>query len=498
MKFPFLFFSGHLNWNRFRLTLCNKKNMTSLEGSSPPVIHIPADVRRSPHVNDAYNHALDEHGPVIIVPRHGRTEYVIDHRYAKEVLTNTKDYTFEKAIFEFLHLGFIAICDNGHFVHDIDSIVESNVLSRMNSLIEQIFPIFETYFDQMENEVQVPVNDKAMIEIPDFFNRMQHAISHAMAVMILGPKHSSPHMASRFAAIAVAMASMTGLHENTHGWLWAPVLWVFFTGISGVVFTIIPCFFVGIVPALWKARHQHLKNGLAARHGTYVPLFDVLLVKHYHQKKGVCALSGFLWAATLCIGLMFASIHQTAVAGLWILIGLTEKQEQYLPAIRKQWDSVVSSNGKLSVKYLSRMTLLDSFIRETFRTKGDSWGAIRQTTAPVQIGAYVLPKNALCLVLLARAHEHPENHGIEAKNFDGFQWATKGVPAAQASPSFLSFGLGRWACPGRQLAIHEMKIMLYLIFSKFDLKVKQGSFKVTNTINTTSVPPEVTFLARRR
>lgn len=82
--------------------------MASLKGPSPPVIHISSVVRRSDHVINAYNQALDEHGPVIIVPRHGRNEYVIDHRYAQEVLTDTKNFTFEKAAFEFLHFGFIA------------------------------------------------------------------------------------------------------------------------------------------------------------------------------------------------------------------------------------------------------------------------------------------------------------------------------------------------------------------------------------------------------
>ncbi|OJJ84624.1 uncharacterized protein ASPGLDRAFT_35111 [Aspergillus glaucus CBS 516.65] len=152
----------------------------------------------------------------------------------------------------------------------------------------------------------------------------------------------------------------------------------------------------------------------------------------------------------------------------------------------------------MTVKSLSQMTLLDSFMRETLRTKGDSWGPVRQTTKPVRIGPYVLPKNAICMVLIARAHEHPDNYGTEGKAFNGFQWEKKGQAAVQSSPSFLTFGMGRWACPGRQLAVHEIKIIIYLFFSKFDIKIKDGSFKVTNTINTTSVPPEATLLLRRR
>lgn len=469
-----------------------------LKGPSPPVVHIPREVRRSDKVNDAYSQALDEHGPVIVVPRHGRNEYVIDHRYAHEILTDTKNFTFEKAVFELLHLGFIAIFDNGTFVHDVDSLVEGNVQTRMNAIIDHIFPVFQDYFDRMTRELPNPADGKTPVEFSDIFSRIQQAVAHAMVVMILGPAHSSSVSAGHFAAVAVAMANMTGMHENTHEWVWAPSLWVLFTGLWAVFFTIIPRFFFRIVPTLWRSRHQHLANGLAARHGEFVPLFDILLAKHYHEKTGFRALTGFGWSVVLCVGMIFASIHQTVVAGFWILVKLAQKQDEYLPAIREEWDSIVSPHEVLSVKKLSQLTLLDSFIREVLRTKGDSWGPVRQTTRPVHVGPYVLPKNAMCIVLISRAHQHPDNYGSVGTVFDGFQWQKKGRPAVQGSADFLTFGLGRWACPGRQLAIHEIKIVLYMFFSKFDIRVKENSFRVTNTINTTSVPPEATLLLRRR
>ena len=473
--------------------------MASLAGPSPPVVHIPRQVRRSDEVNEAYSQALDEHGPVVVVPRHGRDEYVIDHRYAYNVLTDTEDFTFEKAVFDFLHLGFIALFDNGSFVHDVDRLVEKNVQPRMNAIIDRIFPVFQAYFDQMAREVPNPTDDdKTPVAFPDIFARLQQAIAHAMVVMILGSAHASSETAAHFAAVAVAMANMTGMHENTHEWVWCPALWVLLNGLGAVFFTIIPRFFFRIVPTLWRSRQQHPANGLAARHGEYVPLLDILLVQHYHEKTGFRALAGFAWSAIICVGLIFASIHQTVVAGFWILITLAQKQDEYLPAIREQWDTVAPANEPLSVKKLGQLTLLDSFIREVLRTKGDTWGPVRQTTRPVRIGPYVLPKNAVCMVLISRAHQHPDNYGSKGRVFDGFQWQKEGRPAVQGRADFLTFGLGRWACPGRQLAIHEIKILLYMLFSRFDIKVQEGSFRVTNTINTTSVPPEATLLLRRR
>ncbi|KAL4965793.1 cytochrome P450 [Aspergillus stella-maris] len=471
---------------------------TSLDAPSPPVVNIPRDIRRSIKVNEAYSNALDKHGPVIVVPRHGRDEYVIDHRYAHEVLTDTKNFTFEKAVFELLHLGFLALFDNGAFVHDVDSLVEKNVQPRMNAIIENIFPVFEEYFHRMEDELPDPNVSKTPVEYPNIFYRIQLAVAHAMVVLILGHAHADSILAGHFAAVAVAMASLTGMHENTHEWVRFPWLWVLLNGFRAIFFTIIPRFFFRVVPILWRSRHKHLENGLATRHGDFAPLFDILLTKHYHGKSGIAALAGFFRCVVLSVGLIFASIHQTVVAGFWILIKLTLKQDEYLPAIREEWESVIPDGELLTVKKLSQLVLLDSFIREVLRTKGDSWGPVRQTTRPVRVGPYVLPKNAMCIVHIARAHQHPDNYGTEGTTFNGFQWKDKERSAVTGTPEFLTFGLGRWACPGRQLAIHEIKIVLYMFFSKFDLKLKGNMYRVANTINTTSVEPEATFLLRRR
>lgn len=462
------------------------------------MIHISRRVRQSDKANEAYNRALDEHGPVVIVPRHGRNEYIIDHRYAYDVLTDSKHFNFEKAVFDMLHLGFIALFDNGTYVHDVDNLVATGVQPRMDGIIDQVFPVFQVYFDRMADEFPSPVDDKSQVEVSDIFSRIQLAVAHAMVVLILGPTHSSSATAGHFAAVAVAMADMTGMHENTHEWSWAPWLWVLITALRAIFCTIIPRFFIRVVPMLWRTRAEHLDNGLAARHGEFVPLFDTLLAKNHQGKTGVRALLGFGWCLALCVGMIFASVHQTVVAAFWVLIILAQKQDEYLSPIREEWNEIAPSDEPLAAKKLNKLTLLDSFIREVMRTKSDTFAPIRQTTRPVRVGPYVLPKDAVCMPLLARAHKHPDNYGPEGDLFDGFQWQRKGRPAVQGNAGYLAFGLGRWACPGRQLAIHEIKIVIYLLFSKFDIWLKGNTYKVTNTMNTTSVPPEALFLFRRK
>lgn len=128
---------------------------------------------------------------------------------------------------------------------------------------------------------------------------------------------------------------------------------------------------------------------------------------------------------------------------------LAKRQDIYLSALRSEWEQniAVDENGMLqyTAESLKRLVKLDSFIREVLRTKGDTFTALRYTSHDVQIGEFVVRKNSLVLPYVKRVHEHPDNY--MGDGFDGFQWARKGIPAVQARHDFLSFGLGRWACP---------------------------------------------------
>lgn len=51
-------------------------------------------------------------------------------------------------------------------------------------------------------------------------------------------------------------------------------------------------------------------------------------------------------------------------------------------------------------------------------------------------------------------HENPEIYGEQSREFNGFQWAEQNKEAVMTGPAHIVFGLGRFACPGRVLAIN--------------------------------------------
>ena len=51
-------------------------------------------------------------------------------------------------------------------------------------------------------------------------------------------------------------------------------------------------------------------------------------------------------------------------------------------------------------------------------------------------------------------HENPDVFGEQPREFNGFQWAETGKEAIMTGPAHIVFGLGRFACPGRVLAVN--------------------------------------------
>lgn len=197
----------------------------------------------------------------------------------------------------------------------------------------------------------------------------------------------------------------------------------------------------------------------------------------------------------------------------------------YISAIRGELFSVAEPSGdgsiQLSYDSLRRARHLDSFIREVMRLKGDTMSTTRLALEDVPMGGYVIPKGALVCVqcfelltidvghlvypLACMSHRSREYHGDDADSFNGFRWVEQGQPAVMASPGYFPFGLGRWACPGRTLAVAgewssqrlfrclifatEIKMIVLAVLALSEPRLKDGAYTVVDPLNATSVAP---------
>lgn len=190
--------------------------------------------------------------------------------------------------------------------------------------------------------------------------------------------------------------------------------------------------------------------------------------------------------------ILFASIHQTYVlshmtfpklislrssVATWIICEISARPDEQM-ALRAELDDLApfeASTGRRQITHsaLQNAARLDSFIREVLRTKGDTLSTIRLTTRDVDIGNATIPQGgdilkhcfslqklnciktgSLVIPLASLSHFSTKHHGHNAELFLAQRWCGQDKPAVMGSASYFPFGLGRWACPGRFLAIN--------------------------------------------
>lgn len=164
----------------------------------------------------------------------------------------------------------------------------------------------------------------------------------------------------------------------------------------------------------------------------------------------------------------------SAVVIMWVLCELAKRPE-YIQEFRADTFTETGEDGvqRLTYASLQNAERLDSFIREVMRTKGDTLSTVRQTVSDTALAGYVIPKGVIhriisysilttifnvgagsfVIPLATLANEDETHYGENAKMFVGDRWVGTGKPATMVSPNYFPFGLGRWACPGRGLAV---------------------------------------------
>ncbi|KAG9246658.1 cytochrome P450, partial [Calycina marina] len=136
---------------------------------------------------------------------------------------------------------------------------------------------------------------------------------------------------------------------------------------------------------------------------------------------------------------------------------------------------------------LRKVEKFDSVIRETMRFNNiAAQGLVREVVAPGGIttpdGVY-LPQGPHIHSTIANMQRDPAFYGPTADKYDPFRfcidaddsgaevYGRKRYPSAvHLSPEYLSFGLGRHACPGRIFAVNAIKLKLGHLLLEYDVE----------------------------
>ncbi|KAF8964604.1 hypothetical protein BGZ46_000752 [Entomortierella lignicola] len=130
----------------------------------------------------------------------------------------------------------------------------------------------------------------------------------------------------------------------------------------------------------------------------------------------------------------------------------------------------------LSADAVKRLVYMDSFVREVFRYRTERLAMLHSARKNVTLSnGMVIPKGRQVIVNVRSIHQSHDRQGEDPTEFRPWRFVGKSKSATKVSNDFLSFGMGRHACPGRFLAIQEIKTIGALLVSRYKIEIQDPS-----------------------
>ncbi|GJJ70491.1 hypothetical protein EMPS_02840 [Entomortierella parvispora] len=148
----------------------------------------------------------------------------------------------------------------------------------------------------------------------------------------------------------------------------------------------------------------------------------------------------------------------------------------------------------LSAAAIKRMVHMDSFVREVFRYRTECLTLAHKARKDVTLSnGMVISKGVTAIINMKSAHQSP-NQGEDVTEFRPWRFVGKSKAATKAAADFLTFGMGKHACPGRFLAIQELKTIGVLMISRYSMLEIQDPSKTKEILRSRLGAPTITGL----
>jgi cytochrome P450 len=170
--------------------------------------------------------------------------------------------------------------------------------------------------------------------------------------------------------------------------------------------------------------------------------------------------------------MLLAGEDTTANTLAWMIYLLSRNPA----AMQRARDEVRAAIGgqALPTQYeqLSALPFVEACTHETMRLKPVAPILIKQAARDSVVAGIRIPAGQI-LMLLMRPAATDERHFPDALAFDPARWLADAAPARAASSAkrvAMPFGAGPRLCPGRYLAMHEMKMVIAMLLGGFDIE----------------------------
>ncbi|KAG0225392.1 cytochrome P450 [Mortierella sp. GBAus27b] len=148
----------------------------------------------------------------------------------------------------------------------------------------------------------------------------------------------------------------------------------------------------------------------------------------------------------------------------------------------------------LTNKAVKKMFKMDSIFRETMRYQMPPIMGTHKANQDVTLSnGMTITKGTRVTCNGWSVHQTEETQGEDATDFRPFRYVGKNKAATKAGPDFLPFGLGSHICPGRFLAVQDMKVFGALIVGRYSkieiLEKSKTKLMLQNRLGSTPPSP---------
>lgn len=165
--------------------------------------------------------------------------------------------------------------------------------------------------------------------------------------------------------------------------------------------------------------------------------------------------------------MLLAGEDTTASSLAWAIHELCERP-QLVAAARAEIASVVNADGLVpSVAAANAMPYLDALAYETLRFRAVAPFLAFEAVEDTSVGDVAVPKGAQLYTLLRQAGLRSPQF-VDGAQFRPQRWLEKQHP--HTGGGYTPFGAGPRLCPGRSLALLEMRVVLAMAIHAFDFK----------------------------
>ena len=168
--------------------------------------------------------------------------------------------------------------------------------------------------------------------------------------------------------------------------------------------------------------------------------------------------------------MLLAGEDTTANTLVWAIHHLCDAPDA-VTRLRAEVDAIIGGDGvAASIEMADRLAFAGAVANEAMRLRPVAPFTFVEPTRDVVIGDIAVPKGTFVGVL-TRVPAMDSAHFAQPTKFRPERWIDGGIAGGAHDPSaYMPFGSGPRICPGRTLALLEMKMVLAMLYGAFDVK----------------------------